>query len=152
MSLWIYKHILPAGATPTIQASCTCQTAAGAFNSNCAVCLVNIILPGYRNTCTVDFQTAHVFSTTCRYDFLGRDFLRNVGLKLDFGTNSMEWFPVVRPMQPSSLVSGTTPSQLREALFIDIMAMNTLDVDDKDELFASSAMIKDTNYYAVDVA
>jgi hypothetical protein len=82
---WIHERILPAGATPTIQAYCTCQSAAGVFNYNCTVRLVDIILPNFGKTRTVDFQSAHVFSTPCPYDLiLGRDFLQHIGLKLDF--------------------------------------------------------------------
>jgi hypothetical protein len=89
--------------------------------------IVNIILPvDFGKTRTVDSQTA----PCCCYDLiLVRDFLRSapVGLKLDFGMSSMEWSPVARMMQPSSLVGGTTPSQLCEALHMDILAINTLD-------------------------
>ena len=58
----------------------------------------------------------HMFFLLIRYDYrydliLGRDFLRGIGLKLDFGANTIEWSPIVYSMQSSSLVGGVTPSK-----------------------------------------
>jgi hypothetical protein len=84
------------------------------FSSTRHVRLEDLILPDFGRTRTIDFQSAHVFSSDCRYDLiLGRDFLKTLGMKFDFEHDTMEWSPIVRPVQPSSLVGGVSPAHMR---------------------------------------
>jgi hypothetical protein len=138
-SSWIHERVLPAGATPSLEKACTCQTTAGLFTSNRHVRLEDLILPDFGRTHTIDFQSAHVFSSDCCYDLiLGRDFLKIMGMEFDFEHDTMEWSPIVRPVQPSSLVGGVSPVQMRKMLFIEAFDRDNENDNDNDGSFTSS--------------
>jgi hypothetical protein len=75
---------------------------AGLFTLNQQVSLDDIILPDSGRTCTIDHQSAHVFSSECRYDLiLGHNFfLKNwnefdfeaIGLQLYVPCNHHHWW------------------------------------------------------------
>ena len=89
---WISRKKLP----PTIHTNkipaITNQTLAGSFTSNESISLKNVLLPEFHHTRHLDTLQAKIFDQTCRYDMiLGRDFMIDLGIVLNFDSKSMEW-------------------------------------------------------------
>jgi hypothetical protein len=142
---WIHERMIPPGATPTLIPSQTCQTAAGAFTTRRQVRLMNLLLPNFSRTRKIDYHSALVLDSECRYDMiLGRYFLLNCEIKFDFGTKTIVWLDIERRMKPAIEV-GKKPTDLRDFLFNDILN----EEEDESENFATYILPAD--YKTVDV-
>jgi hypothetical protein len=89
------RSVLPVGTTtthPVNNGEQNCQTIAGNFRSTETVNLMDCMLPEFDPTKRIYGCKAFVFEQECNYDvILGRDILRDIGLKMDFETNVVEW-------------------------------------------------------------
>ena len=96
----INENCLPRGATPvTIEDSVTMKTLMGTFNVNRVVALENISVPEMDKNKTIVKQMAYIFKGECAYDvILGRDFLKNAEMILDFKNCVIEWLDCRLPM------------------------------------------------------
>ena len=67
-------------------------TMAGSFSSSQLVILNDVSFPAFYRTRTINDIEARVLHSDCRYDIIiGRDVLRQIGLKIDFESNLMIW-------------------------------------------------------------
>jgi hypothetical protein len=107
---WISERALPRGCPKTqLNQPITSLTLAGTLSSSYVVHLQQIILPEFDRNKTIEKQGAYVFPGPCNYDIiLGRDFLDNVGIILDFATGTMQW------MDKSVSMAGTTQQQQQQ--------------------------------------
>ena len=61
----------------------------------------DLILPEFNQSAHVLQQKCQVFNGLCTFDaILGRDFLRQVGLTIDFVNNTMSCMDMIVPMHP----------------------------------------------------
>ena len=90
---WIKSTAIPKGCTPRIvDGASQSRTLSGTLSSNREVTLNRVVFPEFFQSHYVDTIPARVFNTDCRYDaIIGRDVLRDMGLKIDFASNSMIW-------------------------------------------------------------
>ena len=88
----INQRALPMGANPIVSDKETLKTIAGNFVVNRKVYVRDIILPEFSKSRQVDGHEMFVFNEHCPYDvILGCDFLKKIGLKLDFESGIIEW-------------------------------------------------------------
>jgi hypothetical protein len=148
-STWFHERMLPNGAVPAMGSRVDCATAAGILSSKRAVYMKDIVMPDFVRTRHIDGITAHVFGAAdCRYDvILGRDYLSNIGLILNFQDYTVIWDDITRPMHPAKLVMQSTSDELREVLWDDWISGQQLKI--ANELFSTT--IHDADYKAVDV-
>jgi hypothetical protein len=147
---WIHERMLPVGTVATMLPTQTCQTAAGLLSTNRQVLLTELFLPDFSRTRKIEAQYALVLSSECRYDLImGRDFLANCQIKFDFGSNTLSWFDIERPMKPRDQI-WLQPKDLRDSLFNEYMDIDDINDDNNDDFFASE--IKPADYKKVDVA
>ena len=73
----------------------------GIYNYNKAVFLHNISLPEFMNKRKIKSTTAHLFnSPTYPYNvILGRDFLKTIGLDIQFSNNRIKWLDTIVDMK-----------------------------------------------------
>ena len=98
----INSSVLPPGVTtfslPGLEQT---MTAAGTFDSSRTVRLRDLHLPEFDRTKKMYGVQAHIFDAPCNYDIiLGRDFLSEIGLKMDFGTKQVKWMETEINMKP----------------------------------------------------
>ena len=68
------------------------QTLAGSFTSNESVDIYNLLLPEFHCTRRIETVPAKIFNKGCHYDMiLGRHFMTELGIVLDFKCKTMEW-------------------------------------------------------------
>ena len=97
---WWNQKSLPRGANPRKVEGSACSTLAGNFGSNMEIDLEEIAFPEFFRNRRVGKLTAKVFTAECRYDaIIGRDFLHEIGLKMDFKDNKMSWDDCHVPMK-----------------------------------------------------
>jgi len=99
-------------------------TIAGKFQTSMQVDLRRIAFPEFHRKRYVGNLRTYVFSSPCRYDMIiGRDLLHELGLKIDFKNNNMQWDDVTLAMReyPTNLGS-------REAI-ADEMFFHMLEYD-----------------------
>eukprot|EP00957_Ditylum_brightwellii_P198700 15145143-Ditylum_brightwellii.AAC.1 len=78
------------------------QTIAGNFSTICEVDLREIILPELDRTKRIDRIVVHVFDAKCNYNMiLGRNFLINAGIILDFEHSLICWLDHQIAMKPA---------------------------------------------------
>ena len=90
----INKKSLPFGTRTTTTPYSTVQTTTqGTHSSNEIVFINDIQLPEFVNQRHINGVVAHVFdSPNCPYDIIiGRDFLKAIGIKMDFELDTISW-------------------------------------------------------------
>ena len=93
-----------------------------------------IMLPEFDKNKRIDEQGAFVFEGPCRYDIIfGRDFLRKVGLQMDFANAQMRWMEHLVPMRDDATWNN-----------------GSLFVDDQTENEAYASEILDAKYEKMD--
>ena len=98
----IRSDVLPAGATPTISSQRRITTTAnGTFDSSRSVHIKGLRFPEFTPTQEIAPLNVQLFdSPTCRYHLiLGRDFLDQADIDLEFSTNNINWKNIRRPMK-----------------------------------------------------
>ena len=79
----------------------SCETMAGTFQVKEFVKMRECMLPEFDKTKRIQGQEAMVFDAQCNYEvILGRDFLREVGIKMDFETGKVTWLDRTIDMKP----------------------------------------------------
>ena len=87
----------------------TNQTLTGSFTSNESITLRNILLPDFHRIGHLDTLQAKLFDQMCCYDMiLGRDFMNNLGIVLNFESKTMEWDKAIVAMQEHPPSTSTT--------------------------------------------
>ena len=77
------------------------HTIAGTYSSHASVILYDLILPEFNQSARILQQKCQVFNGLCTFDaILGGDFLRQVGLTIDFVNNTMSCMDMIVPMHP----------------------------------------------------
>lgn len=89
----VHERVLPPGCDRLqLENVSNCQTAAGNFQFTEKTRLRDCVFPEFDKSKRVYGTNAMIFNSPCSYDvILGRDFLRDIGLKMDFARNVMEW-------------------------------------------------------------
>ena len=83
-------------------------TMAGSFSSSQVVILNDVCFPSFYRTRTMNDIHARVLNADCRYDMIiGRDVLRQLGMKIDFESNLMIW-------DERSVAMQTFPSDVQQ--------------------------------------
>lgn len=116
----IHESVLPLGATKIAieQGLQNCQTAAGDFNVTHKTRIHNCILPEFDRSKRIYGTTAMIFNAACSYDIIiGRDFLRDIGVVLNFKSNLMHWMDNEVKMKPRDF--WQKQSNFLEALELD---------------------------------
>ena len=86
--------------------------------SNESVILKNVLLPEFHRTCCLDTLQAKLFDQTCRYDMiLGRDFMNDLGIVLNFDSKSMELDKAIVAMREHPI--NTSPTSFAMNLLLD---------------------------------
>ena len=92
---------MPQGISLSKETSQLIHTIAGTYSSHASVILYDLILPEFNRSARVLQQKCQVFNGLCTFDaILGRDFLRQVGLTIDFVNNTMSCMDMIVPMHP----------------------------------------------------
>ena len=82
------------------------NTAAGIFQTE-GTAKVDFILPEFYESKLISWK-AHVTKQDCGYDMIvGRDLLQELGMKIDFDSNSIEWEGASVPMKPHGATRET---------------------------------------------
>ena len=98
----IKRTSLPFVYTPMLREhSVTSTTAQGTYTSRAFIYMDNIRFPEYINSRRIQGLNANVFnSPTCPYHIiLGRDFSQQIGLKIYFLIDPIQWFNTILPMK-----------------------------------------------------
>ena len=142
---WIARQALSDDIEVTTTKPQTGATMSGTFTSNKQVVLNGIRLPEFNNTLSDIPLHTRIIETDCRYDLImGRDFLRNIGVTLDFEKHIMVSSQLTVPMREYKYPN---PKSLIESIL-----KNTKDNyygDDNDDNLASaykSKTIKSNDY------
>ena len=89
---WISRTALPPDIQTNQVPMVTTQTLAGSFTSNESVDIHNLLLPEFHRMRCIETIPAKIFNKGCHYDMiLGRDFMTELGIVLDFKCKTMEW-------------------------------------------------------------
>ena len=106
----IHERCLPKGCIPTLLTNnVTSTTIAGNFVSERYVYLKEITLPEFDRNKKIDGQGAFVFNGECRYNvILGRDFLTNTGIDIQFTDGTIRWMNVVVAMKANESDTADT--------------------------------------------
>lgn len=139
----IHRSALPRGCTPTrLQQPIKTKTLKGEFTSHTYVMLRDMVLPEFDRNRRIDEQPAYIFDGPSRYDvILGRDFLRRIGIKLDFHSNLMQWMDLTVPMKDNSY--WEEPAQM-------MFAQDDDEADLEQRLETMATEILDAKYEKVD--
>lgn len=138
-SSWISHNVLPKGVNPRTVEATRNSTLAGVFTSKLEVHLQQVKLPEFSRSHKYDSLTAKVFHSQCGYDaILGRDFLNESGIKLDFEEKTVTWVDVSQPLVcKNSITTFKDVHDLRDTLYHDLY--DEIDgLFDDDDLFQSS--------------
>ena len=97
----IHERVMPQGISLSNETSQLIHTIAGTYSSHASVMLYDLILPEFNRSAHILQQKCQVFNGLCTFDvILGRDFLRQVGLTIDFVNNTMSCMDMIVPMHP----------------------------------------------------
>ena len=89
---WILCTALPPDIQTNQVPTVTNQTLGGSFTSNELVNIHNLLLPEFHRTRHIETVPAKIFNNGCHYDMiLGKDFMTELGIVLDFKHKTMEW-------------------------------------------------------------
>ena len=143
----INENCLPRGATPvTIEDSVTMKTLMGTFNVNRVVALENICVPEMDKNKTIVKQMAYIFKGECAYDvILGRDFLKNAEMILDFKNCVIEWLDCRLPMVTHKDRLDAGLQAIEDALLIQ--EDEEMEIDMLSDLYVTA--LKERKYDAV---
>jgi len=99
------KKALPFGATTFKTQAIRTTTTQGTYDCDEAVVLSNLSLPEFVNGRKITNLSAQVFdSENCHYDvILGRDFMKSIGLDIQFSTGSIKWLDTIVDMKHISM-------------------------------------------------
>ena len=99
----IHRNALPLGCKPHRVETQRCLTIAGVHESSETVRLRNCHLPEFSKTKTLHGKIAQVFDSPCNYDvIMGRDWLHDIGLLIDFHEKKCVWMETELDMKPRS--------------------------------------------------
>ena len=106
----IHRRALPSSVPlKAFDNPATSQTLAGTMTTRFYTEVDELIFPEFSPSLKVSSQKFNVFEQQCRYDaILGRDFLQNVGMELNFSEKNMKWADRVVPMKPPDWTATTT--------------------------------------------
>ena len=98
----IHERVMPQGISLSDETSQLIHTIAVTYSSHASsVMLYDLILPDFIQSVQIFQQKCQVFNGLCTFDvILGRDFLRQVGLTIDFVNNTMSCMDMIVPMHP----------------------------------------------------
>jgi hypothetical protein len=97
----IHEQVMPQGISSSNKTSQLIHNIAGTYSSHASVILLNLILPEFNRSARILQQKCQVFNGIRTFDaILGRDFLRQVGLTIDFVNNTMSCMEMIVPMHP----------------------------------------------------
>jgi hypothetical protein len=109
--IMINCNAIPKGAIEMVDTKKSFRTTAGDLHTMATVQLDKINLPELSHVCHIGSYTAFVFEdpqTKVPYDIiLGRNFLKGVGIQLDFVSSSSTWFELTVPMCPYGYWNNT---------------------------------------------
>ena len=89
---WISCTALPPDIQTNQVPTVTNQTLGGSFTSNELVNIHNLLLPEFHRTRRIETVPAKIFNKGCHYDMIvGKDFMTELGIVLDFKHKTMEW-------------------------------------------------------------
>ena len=130
---WWNIKAIPGGAVPRKVPSSSSSTLAGDLKSNLEITLEDLIFPEFFKTRRLGKVEARVFTAECRYDaIIGRDVLREMGLKIDFENNKMSWDDCHVPMKVFN--SGVKPvNGIPEPTVAEQLFLNMIEADLEDD-------------------
>ena len=97
----IHRSSLPLGTQAVKTEAQRCQTIAGIHTSSETVRLRDCHLPEFSKTKTLHGKIAQVFDSPCNYDvIMGRDWLHDIGMLIDFNDKKCVWMETELDMQP----------------------------------------------------
>ena len=148
------KSSLPYGVNPIKTAGTTTTTTQGTYKSSEVVFLNDIILPKFVNGRHVQGVASHLFdSPTCPYDvILGRDFLKAIGLRMDFENECIQWLDTIIEMKNVRFYDGIRltkqkrSNEFQQQYYSEKMRHrfdafdNYWVVDDEDECFSDAIL------------
>ena len=130
---WWNQKSLPPGCVPRKVAASSSSTLAGDMKSNLEVDLEDITFPEFFKTRRLCKIEARVFTADCRYDaIIGRDVLRDIGLKMDFKDNKMTWDECHVPMKVFD-TNLSNPYGLKEPTRAEQLYLDMLEADIEDD-------------------
>ena len=96
----IHERVMPQGISLSNKTFQLKHTIAGTYSSHAtSVILCDLILPEFDRSAHILQQKCQVFNGLCTFDaILGRDFLRQAGLTIDFVNNTMSCMDMTVPM------------------------------------------------------
>ena len=131
---WWNIKSLPPGAVPRKVESSSSATLAGDMTSNLEIDLEDVTFPEFfksRRLCKIE---ARVFTAECRYDaIIGRDVLRDIGIKLDFKDNKMTWDECHVPMKVFCERCTSNPHGIKEPSVTEQLYMEMIEADLEDD-------------------
>jgi hypothetical protein len=119
--IMINCNALPRGCSEIIDESRSFNTTAGQLQTCATIVLTKVFLPELSRSRYIPSATAYVFDDPGHhvpYDIiLGRNFLNDTGLILDFHEHVVKWADMTLPMRPSSF--WQQPNQIQQVLSIE---------------------------------
>ena len=130
---WNVKSI-PGGAVPRKVEATNSSTLAGDLKSSLEVTIEDLIFPEFFRTRRLGKIKARVFNAECRYDaIIGRDVLRDLGLKLDFENNKMTWDDCHVPMKAFNSFDTKSRNGIPEPTVAEQLYLNMIEADLEDD-------------------
>lgn len=120
-TFWNIKS-LPKGCVPRKLEGVTSATLAGTLESTLEIDLQDVAFPEFYKTRRLTELKARVFTAPCQYDvIIGRDVLREMGLKIDFKDNKISWDDCHVPMRSfrRDFCHGEMEPSIAEQLFLN---------------------------------
>ena len=119
--------ILPPGATATLAPAEMVNTLAGTIMIEGTLTLKGMRLPGFDRNRVIKEHKFKTFSAPCKYDLILRaDFLKKMGIKLDYKKLGIEWVGIKWPMNTIIFTKGHLHAfvdnyhmQMEEKTFVD---------------------------------
>lgn len=140
----IHQRVLPSGAdVRTSATSKPCTTIAGNFNANKTVKIRDVFLPEFNNSKRIYGGIVTVFDIKdCPYDvILGREFLTELGITIDFNNLNVKWEDDAIPMKHPQHWHNHT----NWTLALDNDYFDSVDRDYPDEAFILDAKYEATS-------
>ena len=120
-SCWISRTALPPDIPTNQVPTVMNQTLAGSFTSNESGNIHNLLLPEFHHTRRIKIVPAKIFNKGCCYDMiLGRDFMAELGIVLDFKHKMMEW-------DRSTITMHEYPKDYHATMFATNLLLNEID-------------------------
>ena len=130
---WISRTALPLDIQTNQVPTVTNQTLASSFTSNESVDIHNLLLPEFHRMRHIEILPAKIFPKGCCYNMiLGRDFMTELGIVLDFKRKMMEW-------DGSTVTMHEYPNDYQPMMFATNLLLN--DIDHNHETNGSITML-----------